>query len=332
MAKTFAFFGSDQVESFVVTSLEAAGFTRTASFDNTKVIFTYSLNQSLLEDLYFGDQGLIQLAQPGSLLINLSATTPSFSRELNVVATVSDLLAVEAPLVLQNMFAQNALSCKDNVTILLGGEEDAVAQATEYVELLAHQVSVCGGAGSAQLAKAASTIQKSATVVSAIEAQALYQATRRSSGALGEQVLYPTPINSEAAAVLDALESGSFESEYTLTLFMADVAAALEAADDADLILPQAESCLHLLELLMVIGGMDMSVSALSLLYADEQTCAQHGLDWSRAEDAFGPAFTEDDDEDDYLGFGDAEGYEGYTDDEENGYFGFPGYPGYSEN
>ena len=81
----------------------------------------------------------------------------------------------------------------------------------------------------------------------------------------------------------------------------------------------------------MVIGGADMSVAALSLLYADEETCAEQGLDWTRAEQTFGSAFGDEDD-DDYFGFGDEDDLDDYSDDEDGGYFGYQGFPGYSEN
>ncbi len=331
MTSAFAYIGSSQVETSVIARLEEAGYIRTTDVHCADIVFTHALNQSQLEDIYFDDNGLIQQAKPGTLLVDLSSTTPSFARELNAVATVSDLFAVEAPLVLEDMFAVDALSNRENVTILLGGDQDALSQVMEYAEVLAHRVEVCGAAGSAELAKAAFTIQKAACVISAIESQALYRAVRHSAGAGGGEEAGPVPVSDDAACALRALDAESFGSEYTLMMFMADVAAALESADDADLILPQAESCLHLLELLMVIGGMDMSVSALSLLYADEKVCAEHGLDWTRAEEAFSNPYADSDD-DDYLNFSDEDDYDGYPDDEDGGYFGYPGFPGYSEN
>ena len=69
---------------------------------------------------------------------------------------------------------------------------------------------------------------------------------------------------------------------------MAQLSASLMAADDADLILPQAEAAMHLLELLAVIGGSDKGLASLSLVYGSEKRCAEHGLDWTRAEGAFG--------------------------------------------
>ena len=80
-------------------------------------------------------------------------------------------------------------------------------------------------------------------------------------------------------------------------MLLAELSAALMAADDAEVILPGVEATMHLLELLVVIGGADMAPAALSLVYQDEAAGARAGLDWTRAEVAYGhPASEEDED------------------------------------
>ena len=103
----------------------------------------------------------------------------------------------------------------------------------------------------------------------------------------------------EAEQVLAAVNEGRFNGTYTVEMLMAELSAALMAADDVDLILPQAEACLHLLELLAVIGGADKAPSALALVYGEEAACAENGLDWTRAEQAFSSEEEDDYDLDD---------------------------------
>ena len=66
---------------------------------------------------------------------------------------------------------------------------------------------------------------------------------------------------------------------------MADLSAALTAAEEADLSLPQAEACMNLLELLAIIGGSDLSPVSLALIYDEEEAAATCGLDWSRTQE-----------------------------------------------
>ncbi|MFR0707843.1 MAG: NAD(P)-binding domain-containing protein [Eggerthella lenta] len=99
MELSFVYSGNETVGAMVVSRLEAAGCTRTDDVAHAEAIITYCTSQTALEDAYFDEQGLVQAAGKGALLIDLSASTHSFARELNAVAVVSDLMSVEAPLV-----------------------------------------------------------------------------------------------------------------------------------------------------------------------------------------------------------------------------------------
>lgn len=79
-------------------------------------------------------------------------------------------------------------------------------------------------------------------------------------------------------ALLAAVTDGRFDGTYTVEMLMGELTAALTTADDADLILPQAEAVQRLLELLAIIGGSDKAPSALSLVYREEDACAKEGL------------------------------------------------------
>ena len=290
MELSFVYSGNETVGAMVVSRLEAAGCTRTDDVAHAEAIITYCTSQTALEDAYFDEQGLVQAAGKGALLIDLSASTPSFARELNAVAVVSDLMSVEAPLVVVDVARADAFGDRDNLVCFVGGDAEAVA---------------------------------AAQVISAVEADALYRAVRRSSASLDqatERVGAATPV---AEQVLAAVNTGRFDGTYTVEMFMAELSAALTAADDVDLILPQAEACLHLLELLAVIGGSDKAPAALALVYGEEKTCAEQGLDWTRAEQAYGDVAEGFDDLDD----------DGHDHGHDHGSFGdYPGYGAYSAN
>ena len=97
--------------------------------------------------------------------------------------------------------------------------------------------------------------------------------------------------------VVQAVRQQRYTGDYTAEMLLAELSAALMAADDAEVILPGVEATMHLLELLVVIGGADMAPAALSLVYQDEAAGARAGLDWTRAEVAYGhPASEEDED------------------------------------
>ena len=151
MELSFVYSGNETVGAMVVSRLEAAGCTRTDDVAHAEAIITYCTSQTALEDAYFDEQGLVQAAGKGALLIDLSASTPSFARELNAVAVVSDLMSVEAPLVVVDVARADAFGDRDNLVCFVGGDEEAVAEARPVLEAIAGTVQETGGAGSAQL-------------------------------------------------------------------------------------------------------------------------------------------------------------------------------------
>lgn len=307
MDKRYAYIGHEIVGAMVKTRLAEAGYTCADSVARASIVITYCASQTALEDAYFDEDGIVQGAGPRTMLIDLSAATPSFARELNAVAMVSDLVAIEAPLVVADVTLSDAFSDRGNLMCLVAGEDKDVETARPLLELLVGSVQTTGGSGSAQMARAAYTLQASAQIMAAVEADALYRSTQRSSSSLETAFGRAGAMTSEAEQVLSAVNEGRFEGTYTVEMLMAELSAALMAADDVDLILPQAEACLHLLELLAVIGGAGKAPSALALVYGEEAACAANGLDWTRAEQAY-PSGEEDDydlDDDEFPpGFG----------------------------
>lgn len=321
MEQQFAYVGNQTVGSMVERGLRAMGYGKAESVAEASVVVSYCASQTALEDAYFDEGGLIQAARPGTLIIDLSPSTPGFARELNAVAVVNDLVLVEAPLVVVDGARPDALADKENIACFVAGEEEALAAARPVLEALMASVQDAGGPGAAQLARAAYTLQMTAQIVSAIEADALYRAFCSSASSFGDDTGRAGALTPAAEHMLEAVRSGRFDGDYTVEMFMAELTAALMAADDCDLILPQAEACMHLLELLAVIGGADKAPSALALVYGEEAACAEQGLDWTRAEQAYGEGLYDDD-----------EGCDCGHDHSHGGYPDFPGYGAFSSN
>ena len=325
MDKRYAFVGAGQVADYVDQCLSEEGWARTELTEEAELVLTYCMHASALEDAYFEDDGIIKHARPGTMLVDLSPSTPSFARELAAIATVSDLVPIEAPLAFADAFAPDAFETPARALCFAAGEEKDVERALPVLRALSDTVICVGACGSGQLAKAAHTLQVTAQMLSSIEAEALYLAVRDSGNSVDRfdgATLAMTPIEE---ATLSAVRAERFKGAFTVEMLLGEVVAAMTAADDVDLILPQLEAAMHLLEVLAVVGGADMSPAALALLYRDEETSTAHGLDWTRAE-IFNRHVHDDGcegDDDDY----DEYGYDDYDD--------LPGYGGfgrYSDN
>lgn len=297
MTKAFAYSGDSGFLAAITPRMREAGYVRVSDCASADIAITFCTTQAELEELYFGSEGFVSMMALGSLLIDFSAATPNFARELSAVAMVSDLVMVEAPLVVDNMVAEDAFA-RENISCFVAGEEGGIERARELLDLIFSRVVPTGGFGTAQLARAAYSVQVAAQVIAAIEADALYRAFRRSVTGSGLEDAQAGAITPWAELMMNAVRLGRFEGDYTVEMMLSEMSAALMAADDAELILPQAEAASHLLELLAVIGGADKSPAALSLVYGEEGACAEAGLDWTRAEEVYGGHSCDCDDDD----------------------------------
>lgn len=317
---TYAFRGNEHVIGRVEGRLAEAGFQRVEDTEAAPYVLTYCTSMTELEDLYFGDDGLLGNLMEGALLVDMSPVTPNFAAEMNAVVTVSDYKMVTAPLVVKDKVASEALD-RENLRCFCFGEEGAVGDARDLLDVIFCQVEEVGSAGAAQLARSAITIQDSAEIVSAVECLALFRSAKASMSIADASGVEPEACAPEVTFMLEAVAQKRFNGTYTVEMMMAELSSVMMAADDYELILPQVESAFHLLELLAVIGGAAKSPAALSLVYGSDRDGDAFGLDWSRADALYaeeGSTQADDDfdafdleDEDDYLDdlFGTSSGF-----------------------
>lgn len=296
MAQFCYYEGEVHVGAALKAALNSAGYAFVESPEQAIFIFTYFLKENEAEDCYFDSNGLVQKAPKGAYLIDLGPATPNFARELSAVASVSDLFFVEAPIAVKDTTLEDAFTVKENLACCVAAEAHDREVVVPVLRNFASQIDEFTEPGSAQLAHSAWALQHCASIFSAVEAEALYRAMKRipTSAVLtcdGNTV--PT-LEQTQSALVAAIAQKRFSGTYTIEHLMANINAALSAADDAELILPQAEACLRLLELLAIIGGSDKSPAAISIVYDEEETAASFGLDWSRAESFTGSSRDED--------------------------------------
>jgi 3-hydroxyisobutyrate dehydrogenase len=336
MNKSFAFAGDQVVGQLFAQKLQDAGFVLAAGMASADYIFTYALTQTQIEDIYLGTGGAIESAKEGCCLIDLSPSTQTLAKEVYAIARVNELQSLDAPIVLKDPCEHDAFGNTDNVMMLVGGEDDAVADAMPLLQVIADDVRTMGLPGSGQLAKAMCTVQQASSVVSLVEARALARAQGEDAVAAVDAAVDAGFAAPAARGIYHAMVDGHFHGTYNCTVMMAELTSVMNGAEEIDLVLPQAEACQHLLELFLVVGGADLAVPALALAYAADDESASYGLDWSRADGMY-----EHDHEHHHEHEHDHDHYDEYDEYDEYGYeYGFEddgddyagGFGGFSAN
>ncbi len=293
MSKTqdlsFVFVGDVEVGKRLSSLLVQAGFSAARDVSSAQVVFTYCSNMPALEDVYYDSEGLLQTAAAEAIFIDLSPATPTFARELYAIARVNNCFVLDAPLVVRNIVGSDVFGSASNIGVLVGGDAEVFDRVQPLLDSIATQVLYLGGSGAGQTAKCASTLQSAATLVGLVEAHAALCSSEVDVNGtdLGAFMVEFGAITPSQQAFLDAVQSKEFEGSFSLEYLMGEVAAALAAVDDSDIVLLQAEAGFRLMELLAMVGGISYNPAALQLVFADEETSQKYGLDWSRAEGAY---------------------------------------------
>lgn len=238
-----------------------------------------------VEELYLSRGGLLEASKPGAYLIDMTTSSPELARDIHEVAEVSDRHAFDAPVTGGQQGAENA-----TLTVFCGAGEDEVAPVRPLLETLGSEVLAFGAAGKGQLAKLANQTALAGCMVGVVEALSLARSGGLDTGLLIEALRGGMADSTALEVLAPKMVARDFAPGFKVEHYVKDLGLILQAAEDADLTLPGVETANELYNLLAEIGGKQMGTQALDLVYADEPTCAAHGLDWS--------VLSRDDDED----------------------------------
>lgn len=186
-----------------------------------------------VRDVYFGANGLLAGAEPGSILIDMTTTEPSLSREIALAASAKGLQALDAPVSGGDVGARNA-----TLSIMIGGETAAVDRARPLFERLGKTIVPQGGPGAGQHAKLCNQIVIAGAMVGVCESLLYgYHA-----GLNLNQVLESIRGGAAACWTLDNLApkilQRNFAPGFFVEHFVKDMGIALEDAKRMGLTLP----------------------------------------------------------------------------------------------
>ncbi len=120
-----------------------------------------------VEATYLGAGGVVERAKPGTLLIDMTTSSPALAVKIAAAAKARGQSALDAPVSGGDLGAKEA-----RLVIMVGGESDAFARAKPLFEVMGKNIALHGGPGSGQYCKMANQIAVAVGMVSWCEALA----------------------------------------------------------------------------------------------------------------------------------------------------------------
>jgi 3-hydroxyisobutyrate dehydrogenase len=225
-----------------------------------------------VEEVYFGRfdaatqshvAGLLDRARPGTLLIDMTTSSPALAARIAAAAASRGLAAIDAPVSGGDVGARNA-----SLVIMAGGDAAAFARARPVLDRLGKSVTLLGLAGAGQRCKLANQIAVAVGMVAWCEALAHARAGGLDPLAV-QQVISGGAAGSWALTNLAPRSlAGDFAPGFLVRHLVKDIRIARACAEESGLELPGLATAERLFDEVMALGWGDEGTQALYRLYS----------------------------------------------------------------
>ena len=215
-----------------------------------------------VEEVYFGQDGILEGASQGTYLIDMTTTSPKLSERISKAGKEKQLNVLDAPVSGGDVGAQ-----KGTLSIMVGGEKVDFEACLPIFEAMGTQIIYEGGPGMGQHTKMANQIAIAGAVSGVCEAMAYAESVGLdlktmldsiSAGAAGSFQMSNT-----APRILD----GDFEPGFFIKHYVKDMKIAKEEAEDRSVELGILNRVLEMYQTLEEKGMGDLGTQALIKYY-----------------------------------------------------------------
>ncbi|GAA3726903.1 2-hydroxy-3-oxopropionate reductase [Spinactinospora alkalitolerans] len=207
------------------------------------------------------EDGIASTLREGGLLIDMSTISAGVTRELADTLAEQGVRMLDAPVSGGQQGAVDAA-----LSIMVGGEESVFERARPIFAALGTRVTLIGGNGSGQVAKACNQVIVAGTIQAVAEALAL----ARHSGVAPDRVREALLGGLAGSKILEVhgrrMLDGAFEPGFKTRLHDKDLGIALEAASEAGVPLPTTALVRQFFNALIASGDGDADHAALALV------------------------------------------------------------------
>ncbi|MEI6471232.1 MAG: 2-hydroxy-3-oxopropionate reductase [Holophagaceae bacterium] len=249
-----------------VAELVAAGAgaaaTPRAVAEQADIIITMLPNSPQVKQVVLGEQGVIEGARPGAVVIDMSSIAPLVSREVAGKLAANGVEMLDAP-----VSGGQPKAIEGTLSVMVGGSQEVFDRCYPIMKAMAGSVVRTGDIGAGNITKLANQVIVALNIAAMAEALVLatkagvepelvFQAIR--GGLAGSTVL-----EAKAPLVLDR----KFNPGFRINLHIKDLANALDTSHELGVPLPLTASVMEMLQALKVDGQGDADHCSLVRYY-----------------------------------------------------------------
>lgn len=232
---------------------------------NKDVVITIVGYPKDVEEVYFGGNGIIENSNKGTILIDMTTTSPKLSERIYEEGMKKGLLALDAPVSGGDIGAKNG-----TLSIMVGGDEEVFAKVLDVFKAMGTNIIYEGKAGAGQHTKMANQIAIAGTIAGTCEAIAYGRAngldTRKMLDSISEGAAGSWQLKNNGKNILDE----NLDPGFYIKHFIKDMKIANDEAEGRKLSLDILKDVLKIYEELENEGMGDLGTQALIKHYESE--------------------------------------------------------------
>jgi 2-hydroxy-3-oxopropionate reductase len=228
----------------------------------SEVVFTMVADSPDVHQVILGDGGVAEGGKPGLIVVDMSTIAPETAREVAAALFERGIDFLDAPVSGGEVGAINA-----QLTIMVGGEQEIFDRVKPLLDLLGKSITLIGGSGAGQVAKACNQIITGVGVCAVAEAINFAHKTGVDAESMREVLLG----GFAASRILDLhgqrMLKRNFVPGFKAWMHQKDLRIVMDAAHSQHLSLPAAAAALQLYTGMVGSGRGDEDTTAMLKLF-----------------------------------------------------------------
>ena len=228
------------------------------------IVFTMVGFPQDVEDVYCGENGILQVAKQGAIVVDMTTSEPTLAKKIYALAIEKGISSLDAPVSGGDIGAQNG-----TLSIMVGGDQEAFEKLLPVFENFGSNIVYQGEAGSGQHTKMCNQLLIATNMIGVCEAisyglkagldldKVMQSISTGAAGSWSLSNLGPKMLN------------GNYDPGFYIKHFIKDMKIAIDEAERMDLDLPGVKLSKQLYNTLLERGFGDYGTQGLIKYYID---------------------------------------------------------------
>nr|WP_068307711.1 2-hydroxy-3-oxopropionate reductase [Aliiruegeria sabulilitoris] len=236
------------MDDLVALGAEAGSSSKDVA-SKADLIITMLPNSPHVREVVMGEDGVLDGAKPGTILVDMSSIAPAASQELCTAAAEKGVVMLDAP-----VSGGEPKAIDGTLAVMVGGDEAAFGKVKDVLDVMAGSVVRVGDIGAGNVTKLANQIIVALNIAAVSEAFTLSTKAGVNPEAVFDAIKGGLAGSTVMNAKIPMILEGNFNPGFRIELHIKDLQNALDTAHDLNVSVPLTAGIMEVMQALKLDG------------------------------------------------------------------------------